>query len=464
MNFDKGYFLNEDTDPVLIVEDDVTAAEVIGGVLEANGIATVKTEMGRDAIGLFESGRDFTALLIDIALPDIDGISVLAAARRMLPSTPCYILTATDDPKVVVQAMKVGAIDYFTKPCDFDALLDELRRVIASQYAVLDDGGGLIIPAAYRKTKSVRQALLRAELAFHDNAPVLIHGPRFTGKSLLARIIHARSVPQRVKLIKLDLSAYNTDDAEFELFGDLGRKHDVIAEDGDCLLNTCGDSTLLIESLENLQPAAQVMLAQWLIHAEQSRRSVGRARIISTSSANLDEMARTGDFCPVLLALLSTHRVQLPGLSDLGDEFPQVATEMLERISARMCRRYPKFSDCAMQQLKNYNWPLNLLEMKNVMVSALAASTDDLITLEHLSRLPVKEQIKATSAPDLRGPQQSVDEVLKNSLVNALNASAGNRKLAAKILKVSLRTVYNMIDRYEIKIPSSRRRIPDSKP
>jgi DNA-binding NtrC family response regulator len=458
MNNEDPKFLTEKVDPVLVVEDDATATEVICGVLEANGIATEAVNCGAKAVELLQSGRVFAALLIDIGLPDIDGISVLAAARKMLRSVPCYMLTAKNDPKLVVRAMKMGAIDYFTKPCDYDALIDEIRRVIASQYGGVDDLGGLIVPVSYRKSALVMQALLHAERALHDDAPVLIRGPRFVGKGLLARMIHARSVPQRLKVIKIDLAAYGSDDAEVELFGMVAGEPDAYSMKRDCLLNSCGDSTLLIENIEYLQPDAQAVLANWLASIETDSAPFGRPRIIAISCVDLNEIALDGRFRADLVALLSTHLVELPGLCDLEDEFPKIANEMLGRLCVKSGHRNPSLSDCAIQRLSQYDWPLNLLELKNVLVSALANSSGDIINSEHLSNLPMNLRLDYDGIRNLNGPQQSIDEVLKDSLVGALKASGGNRKVAAQILKVSLRTVYNMIDRYELDIPASRRR------
>ena len=431
---------------VIMVEDDPIAAGIIQGALETQGIAVSCHSHGCDSLRELRSGRRHGAMLIDLTLPDMDGIELLREVRRIAPRLPCFILSARDQAESAVNAMKAGADDYFTKPIDIARLVAALRGAMAMMSGLQGSERVNYLEAVHGRWKSaamknVHDQACRAALT---DRPVILTGPSHSGKGALARFIHSQSKCAADPFVCVDLAARTPRQAEIELFGvDLtGCEKPCVGTKG--RLNRSGKGTVHLAHIEMLRPCAQFALLQRLAGSNEALPE------IATTSADMKALVSTGKFRSDLWYALSIHRIPLPSLAERVEDIPQLCEEIITSICVSRHLRRPTLTRKALETITRHSWPGNLAELQSALEHAVATTGDGLISPSDLPDLGMKSGRPEKSGP-VPMPASSIDEITKVALVAALDACNGNRRLAAERLKVSLRTVYNMIHRYGLK-------------
>lgn len=434
---------------VLMVEDDPIAAGIIQGVLENQGIAVSSYSHGRDSLRELRSGRRHWAMLIDLTLPDMDGIDLLREARRICPRLPCFILTARDQAESAVNAMKAGAEDYFTKPIDISRLINALRGAMA-MVSGPNEGERVKYHSAVDgrwKSAAMRNALDQALRAAITDRPVILTGPPNSGKDAMARFIHSQSKCAAGPFHTVDLAARTSRQAEIELFGaDLSEcEKPMLQAKG--RLNRPGKGTVHLAHIEMLRPCAQYPLLQRLAGSNAPLPGTPTPRIIATTSADMQALVSQGAFRSDLWYALSVHHIQVPGLEKRIEDIPQICEDIITSICVNRRLRRPTLTRKALEAITDHTWPGNLAELQNALEHAVATTADGLISPSDLPRL-ADPSTKPTETASAVRPVPSIDDITRAALMAALDACNGNRRRAAQRLKVSLRTVYNMIQRY----------------
>lgn len=434
--------------PILLVEDDPTTSEIICKVLEGGGLNTVVFGCGRDTIRFLESGPDVAAAVIDISLPDIDGIEVLREILMLRQNLPCYMLTANSEPASVVASIKAGASDYFTKPFDQKTLLNEMRRVFANRTHESSDCSALPGPPIRWQSPKMRQALRQFERAAGTNSPVLLLGPRYSGKFSLARSIYQVSQRSRKAFLRVDLATMTESQIEKSLFGKSLTDSVCGGTVSGGVLDRINGGTLFLENIELLGPAAQAALVDWLDASATSLKSHAPTRLISSSTVDLEARMESGSFRRDLYFLLAIHQVEVPALAERVEDLPTLCEDFITSVCVRGKLRRPTLTRQTLERIKEHSWPHNLAELRSAIEHAVTHTADGLITPANLPPM-LQAETESTQAGS-HGQQMatSIEEAMKSSLIAALEESNGNRRMAAKRLKISLRTVYNMIKRY----------------
>lgn len=432
---------------VLVVEDDPVAAGILHEVLLNHGIDTSTHSHGRDALRELRSNRRCGAMLIDLSLPDMDGIEVLREARRISPRLPCFILTARDHVESAVTAMKAGADDYFTKPFDIARLIPTLRGAMTLAARTPDDDRAQYLLAVEGRWKSaaMKEAIHLASRASNSNSPVMLTGPHNSGKSSMARFIHSQSKRADGLFYSIDLAPFTPRQAEIELFGADLTETPSIQRKG--RLDRHRKGTLHISNIDLLRPCAQEALLRWLADATEGATA---CRLITSTAADMQSLVLQERFRSDLWYALSVHRVQMPPLSERIEDIPQLCEDIITSICVTRRLRRPTLTRKALEVIMDHTWPGNLSELQSALEHAVATTADGLISPADLPRLGGQPTNPAESKPVPLG-LSSIDEITKAALMAALDACEGNRRRAAERLKVSLRTVYNMIQRYELK-------------
>ena len=442
---------------VLVVEDDHTTSEIIGLVLKEHGLRPVPCFGAEEAIRILRENRQIGAALVDLSLPDGDGIDVLREARQIYPDLPCFVLTVKESVKTIVVTMKAGATDYLVKPFDPVQLITDLKAAM-NVYCSNPDHR-ILNPNAlsgirHWQSPKMHQSTELALRAARSNSPILLTGEQNTGKKAIVRIIHESSGGAERPLVTLNASQLKPVQLEIELFGRPLSDPQPMLGAAKGKLEKCRGSNLYLENIEFLSPAVQDHLQAWITANEISEPDKpARCRLITSSTTTLEKAIHEGAFRQDLWYALSVYHVEIPNLSERHEDIPMLCENIITNICISKKLRRPTITRKALEMIMDHSWPGNLSELQSVLEHALTHTTDSLIGPNDLPRLLSSSGHKDFSRSEMKGiplGSASIDDITKASLIAALEACGGNRRRAAQRLKVSLRTIYNMIQRYEI--------------
>jgi DNA-binding NtrC family response regulator len=439
------------TQTLLIIDGDTNSASRISEMFENHHVSCVTCSSLADATSMLKQEQPLDAALVDLTLPNGDGIEAIRIARKTRPDLPCIVLSARSDTPSVVLAMKAGAVDYLTKPCRASTLLSTVSRAIDDQRHKTHTTHATAPRRSRWQSPAMRQAMLDARDAAKTISPVMLIGPPGSGKKSIAQWIHRKSSRAGQCFISIDASHIPQTRVEQELFGKpLTNQNGSTHAHMTPKIQACMGGTLYIENLQCLSTKAQTELLEW-IKQNQSSSAEKSCHLITSVAADVNDLqsnARAEQLRPDLWYAASVYRVNVPGLTQRSQDIPQLCENIVSHICAIHHLRVPGITRKAMELLCDYSWPGNIGELHSVLEHAVTHTNDRLIgpsDLAHLNNLHAKQP---SEAEDLESNAGSIEALTKTSLINALDACQGNRRRAAKRLKVSLRTIYNMINRY----------------
>jgi DNA-binding NtrC family response regulator len=425
---------------LLILEDDIASAELCAHWAREFDLIPILVHSAAEVQKIRWS--DVTAALIDLVLPDGDGLEVLSHLRKEHPEIYCFVLTSTDSAQSAVAALKAGAIDYFVKPIEPDLVFPSIRH--ASQLP-RHKPSTTQRPSVWSSAsmKAVNQA---ASEAAKSDFPVLLEGEPGCGQRIMAQAIHNRSERKNHKFALIDASALDPQQMEIELFGRSNLKggKDLPMRGK---IEICQGGTLLIKNIHCMPGSLQSRLLPYLEDsaAEPNRSDV---RIISSSHAGLIEDVNAGRFRKDLYYRLKSITIPLPTLSEAAEDIGLWTQQLLTEICVGLGCRRPQVTRTAMEAITEYSWPGNLDELRSALQHAMASSKNGILSAENLPPSILKKESRKLPAPMLG--ITSMADMEKASLIAALEGCGGNRRRAAQRLGISLRTIYNMIKRHDI--------------
>jgi DNA-binding NtrC family response regulator len=442
---------------VLIAEDDRAARISLTNLLEAEGFRVVAAENGREALSLLLSEEPEVALL-DIRMPVLDGLTVLKKAREGGSESVLIIMTAHGDSNVAIEAMKLGAFDYVTKPLDFHLLLPQIERAIEHHKLVRD-------LAAMRRNAppdTVSSGIIgHSPLMQHvykligqvagSDATVLVRGESGTGKELVVNAIHHNSSRAQGPLVKVNCASIPDTLLESELFG-----HEKGAFTN-ALFRRIGrfeeanDGTLFLDEIGDLAPALQAKLLRAI--QERTIERLGSnapiqvdIRLVTATSRDLEEAVSQGKFREDLYYRLNVVTISLPPLRDRRQDIPALVQHFLNRGG-----RQHSITPGALALLCDYHWPGNVRELENTIERALVLSKNGVITESEVELRP-KQTLTSTPWTDLipldQGWKPNVEALEKSLLERALRQAEGNKAKAAELLGIHRRLLYDKMREY----------------
>jgi DNA-binding NtrC family response regulator len=440
--------LERNRSKILVVEDNEAMAAVVSLYCEKYGFEACVSSDGKGVDAHLESG--VSAMVMDLSLPDADGLEILRSVRKRFPKLPCFVMTGSGKVSHAVQALKSGALDYFSKPFDPYSLMEAVRAAVersgdasGSLYA---DSPELALGYEWKSTRmrEVQQLLGQASRRM---VPVLIHGESGTGKTELAHSIHLQSIRKSGAFVVLNCDGLGGDAIETELFGDgLGMRRRA-----KMLIATGG--TLYLKGIEKFPPGLQAAFlmvlesGQFCSVGSESRQRAD-FRLICGTQVDLAAEVEAGRFNAALLTRISSLVVKVPSLCERVEDIPLLCEHMITQVCvANRCRR-PTLSRKVLERFADSPWPENLRELRAVLEHAISATTDGMIDLDDLPESIRGSQVTARPPLHPLPMAATMDELERCSLIAALEAYGGNRRRAAARLGVSLRTVYNMISRH----------------
>lgn len=439
---------------VLVIEDDEIVASLIAHECRKNGFQPIVFDQGRSA--LLHPVDGVSAALIDLSLPDVSGMDVLREMKRKSPNTPCFIITASDTASSAIEALKSGAIDYFTKPINITRLVESIKSAAASSSIP----GRTAFPSSSKhhwKSTLMTKLQRLVSKASRTTSPALIVGESGTGKVELASSIHFGSPRRDGPFLVYNVSTDSAHQIEIDLFGSDGGVPTTMRSNMRGKMEAAAKGTLFINEIERLPASVQWKLLEILDTGTFTRFGCEVKRrldlhLLFGASETFPENQESGDFNAELLSRISAITLRIPALRDRSEDIPMLCEHYITQICIANGRRRPELSADAMKLLVAYRWPGNLVELKSALERGMAVAENDMIDARDLPESiaglgqdgmdcnPVIQKIGG----------RTINELEHLSLIEALESCNGNRRKVADRLGVSLRTVYNLMDRYGV--------------
>ncbi len=448
---------------ILVVDDETNARTALAELLRDEGYEVEMAADGFKALGKAEA-FDPHLVVTDLKMPGMDGIELMKKLRAKESGCAVIVMTAFGAVESAVEAMRAGAIDYLTKPLNFDELLIvteraleqlRLRAEVRTMRARLADRvrQGNIIGSSQpmQRVFDVIQQVAPAR------ASILITGESGTGKELVAEAIHERSPREGGPFIKLHCAALAESLLESELFGhERGAFTGAVAR-RDGRFQMADGGTLFLDEIGEISPALQVKLLRFLQEHEFERVGGGQTirvdvRIIAATNRDLAAEVKAGRFREDLFYRLNVVNIEMPPLRARRSDIPLLAEHFLERFARENAKPLRGFTAEALDRIVGYDWPGNVRELENAIERAVVLATGETIGVAELPSA-VAPRAAESSLPPI--PGTTLEDLERFAILKTLEAAGGATSKAAEILGVSVRKIQYKLHEYQT-APKSR--------
>ena len=459
--------------PILLVEDDVVFSKMLSRFLERNGY---------DVIGCYsleEAEKNLTPaikmIFTDLRLPDGDGINFLKQVKDIFPNLPVVVMTSYAEVSTAVEAMKLGAFDYISKPFQQEDVLNVIKN---AQNTVFSTPKPETVETAAPLSKTDHSSpakMVKAPKVTEENpyiegvspaskklskfinlvAPtdmsVLIMGESGTGKEVVAKLIHLKSERRNKPFIAVDCGAIPKEIASSEFFGHIKGLFTGAITDKKGHFEEANGGTIFLDEVGNLSYENQIQLLRAL--QERRIKPIGSSkeievdiRVLAATNEDLLEAVNKGDFREDLYHRLNEFAIKVPSLSERKDDLMIFASYFLEIANEKLHKNVQGFTERAVQKMLNYNWGGNLRELSNVVKRATLLTTTDYISENELPDFVMSE---TRHFPTERF-SFSTKENERELIIGALHETNNNKTEAAKLLGFTRKTLYNKLKAYNI--------------
>lgn len=434
---------------ILIIEDDITFSLMLTTWLGKKGFEVTTSSSVSDAKSRIENNL-FDLILSDLRLPDGDGIDLLKWMKKKDSSIPLIMMTSYADIQTAVQAIKLGASDYISKPLNPDELLGKIRDVIkagstpAAQPA--RPGSNQYIEG---KSQAARLLYEHVGLVAPTDMSVLITGSSGTGKEYVATRIHEQSGRRKAPFVAVDCGAIPKDLAASEFFGHVKGSFTGAIDNKEGAFVAAQGGTIFLDEIGNLSYEVQVQLLRAL--QERKVKPIGsnqeiaiNVRLISATNENLRTAIDKGDFREDLYHRINEFTVRIPDLKERKEDLLLFANSFLDQANSELQKDIIGFDNETIQLFQSYSWPGNLRQMKNAIKYATLLATGRYITRKELPE-------ELTEARPASANIQLKNETHECELIQRALQEAGNNKTkAAQLLGIDRKTLYNKLKIYHL--------------
>jgi DNA-binding NtrC family response regulator len=453
------------TTRILICDDEEGILKYLRKLLTAKGVEVETFASGAALLERLEGGSpdDADLLLQDVRLGDMDGIQILKKAKKLRPAMPVVMMTAFGSIDAAVEAIRLGAYDYVSKPFPKEKILGVLEKalerqlLLAENRALKEELARPEAPSNMVFTSSTFRALydLTLQVAASD-ANILILGESGTGKELIAGTIHYNSGRRSRRFLSINCAALSDTLLESQLFGHVRGAFTGAISTQKGLLEEADNGTLFLDEIGDVSPAVQAKLLR--VIQERDFIPVGATkarkvdiRFVAATNKDLEKEVREGRFREDLYYRLNVITLDLPPLRDRREDIEPLARHFLQKFSRRINKELTGIDPEALAALTGYHWPGNVRELENVMERAVILARSGRITVD---ALPIRtEPVAAFRAEQGPAPLVSLETMERDHIQRILTSTGYHKSRSAEILGISRKTLDRKILEYGLVLP-----------
>ena len=463
---------------ILVVDDEPSMLRYMQTLLESDNYRVETAANGNEALRRMEQNPGPDLVLLDLLMPNMDGLQTLERVRQVRPSTKVVMLSCVSDTRKVVEAIRLGALDYVTKPfhkADLDSMLKrimpapavESKNVSAREVEVEELSDDLFFVAASPAMRKIRS---QVGLVANVDIPVLVLGESGTGKEILARLIHKMSPRAHRTFLKVNCAALPADLLESELFGYEPGAFTGADRAKPGKFELCNKGTILLDEIGEMPPILQAKLLHVLQDGQFSRLG-GRAnikvdvRVLAATNINIQEALQTKKLREDLYYRLNAFTLRLPPLRERKEEIPILLKHMMARLAESYAHPPLPISTAMLDACQRYPWPGNLRELGNFVKRYLVLRDENMLIheLDAQSNGNGMQRQNGEAMPEHTGGLKSLVRSLKDqaegeAIGRTLEQTNWNRKTAATMLGISYKALLYKIRQYGLEPPPHRAR------
>ena len=458
---------------ILIVDDEEIVIKSCLRILAGDEFQVESVQDGREALKKIEE-NPYDVVILDIMMPNIDGLEVLRRVKETHPNVDVIMITGLSQVDTAVQAMKLGAFDYISKPFEPDELklvvyrALERRRLLQENFTLRSE-----VSSKYRFENIIglspqMQAVYRliAQCA-PTSSTVLITGESGTGKELIARAIHYNSLRKDKPFVAVDCNALRENLLESELFGHVKGAFTSAVVNKKGMFEVAGSGTLFLDEIGNISMSIQAKLLRVLQEREfravgDTRTQTANFRLVTATNKDLKAMVAAGTFRDDLYYRVNIFPVHAPALRERKGDIPALAYHFLKVFSAELGKKITDISEGALSTLTNYGWPGNVRELENVMYRAAILTGDSVVRQAHLVNIIDSSQPPADLAVPRTGDElkrvkkaareKSVEDIEKQFVLEALRRNDWNVTKSAEETGMQRPNFQALMKKYTIRV------------
>ncbi|MCL4478022.1 MAG: sigma-54 dependent transcriptional regulator [Deltaproteobacteria bacterium] len=441
---------------IMIVDDEESVRDSLSIWLEEDGYEVLAVESGKRALEEITK-KGWSLLLVDLKMPEMDGLQFLAEVKKILPEIPIIIMTAYATVETAVKAIKDGAYDYLMKPFEPEEISMTIKKIMKQQeleqeniYLKKELAKQFQFQELISKNKRMHDIFELVKTVAKTNITVLIHGESGTGKELIARAIHAESLRKDGPFITVSCASLTETLLENELFGHERGAFTGATSTVKGRFELSDGGTLFLDEIGDISLKLQMDLLR-VIETKEFTRLGGTipvktdVRIISATNKDLIKAIEENKFREDLYYRLNVITIELPPLKERPEDIPLLVQHMIEKFNIETNKRVERVDEEAMAILMQYHWPGNIRELKNVIERSVVLARDNIITKKEIGNCIRLEPDKLEKSQDM-----SLTNVEKKHIYKVLMDNGWNISKSADILGIDRTTLYKKIKEYEL--------------
>jgi DNA-binding NtrC family response regulator len=462
---------NSETRRILIIDDERPILMTLEALLSRHGY---RTETATTAtLGLRAMKTNPAALvLLDLQLPDADGLETLDRLKKDFADSQVIILTAHDSLNNAIESIKRGAFHFISKPYAPEELLSlaeqalEKRSLLQETQALREKAEQLekrlelaetrLAPVFKSKVMQEMEELISAMAP--SDANVLITGESGVGKEVVANVIHSKSRRAGKPLVKLNCAAFPQTMIESELFGYVKGAFTGAMNDFPGMIAEARGGTLFLDEISEMPADLQTRFLRVLQEREyrslgSTRMSKADFRVITATNRPIAQALAENRLRSDLYYRINTFQIEVPPLRERKEDIPPLVSTFVQRFAAQLGKAEPTIAPEAFQKLLDYSWPGNVRELQNAIEYAVVLARNDIIGIKELpAEIQLPPALQTTPTPAHRSGVASLNDMERETILQALAQTHGNKKKAAELLGIQRPTLYNKMKRYAIEI------------
>lgn len=464
--------MSADQRRILIVDDERPILMTLEALLKRHGYSTDTAATAAHGLRSLNSNLP-AVVLLDLQLPDAEGLQLLDQIKREHPEIQVIILTAHDSLSNAIESIKRGAYHFISKPYAPEELLSLIEKALEKQSLLretealrqrtqqlekrLEIAETLLAPTFTSKVMQEIDELITAMAPSEAN--VLITGESGVGKEVIANVIHSRSLRADKTMVKLNCAAFPQPMIESELFGYVKGAFTGAMNDFSGMIAEADGSTLFLDEISEMPIELQTRFLRVLQEGEyrslgSTRTLTSNFRVVAATNRPIQQALAENRLRSDLYYRLNTFQIEVPPLRERKQDIPPLVRTFVKRFAQQLGKAEPEITPEAFQKLLDYAWPGNVRELQNAIEYAVVLARQNQITVKEL---PTEVQLPAALQKTERGePQsakpQSLDEMERHAILQALAQTHGNKKRAAQLLGIQRPTLYNKMKRFGIQL------------